>query len=142
MHHPSVLLKRRGLPVHEFDPLERDLRPALTQAEQRRLARPARQGDMGGGRTPTLASAPYFERHVVMSDERVTVKILITSPPAPPGAKVPRLRETKPTKGAEKRLVHALHGSHKRFTFRFERWTNGNNTFNSDALSERFGAKA
>lgn len=53
-HYPTVFLKMTGLRVPEFDQLVRDLLPAFTAAETQRLARPNRQREAGGGRTPDL----------------------------------------------------------------------------------------
>ena len=52
--HPTVFLKMTGLHVSEFDALVRDVLPAFVAAETRRLERPKRQREPGGGRTPDL----------------------------------------------------------------------------------------
>ena len=45
-----------GLSVREFDSLAEEVLPLIAKADRRRLdeARPQRQREMGGGRTPTL----------------------------------------------------------------------------------------
>lgn len=51
---PAVFLKMTGLHVPEFDRLVRDLLPTFTTAEARRLQRPKRQREPGGGRRAEL----------------------------------------------------------------------------------------
>lgn len=52
--HPTVFLKLTGLRVAEFDRLVRDLLPAFAAAETRRLQRPQRRREPGGGRSAEL----------------------------------------------------------------------------------------
>jgi hypothetical protein len=52
--YPTVFLKMTGLHVPEFDQLMRDVLPAFTAAEERRLQRPQRQREPGGGRSAEL----------------------------------------------------------------------------------------
>jgi hypothetical protein len=53
-HYPTVFLKMTGLRVAEFDALVGDVLPQLIAAEEKRLERPDRQRDMGGGRSSDL----------------------------------------------------------------------------------------
>jgi len=53
-HYPTVFLKMTGLHVAEFDVLVKDILPAITIAEERRLHRRQRQREAGGGRTAAL----------------------------------------------------------------------------------------
>lgn len=53
-HHPNVFLKMTGLRVNEFDTLVDDLLPKWADAQHKRLSRPDRQRDIGGGRNPKL----------------------------------------------------------------------------------------
>lgn len=53
-HYPTVILKMTGLHVAEFDVLVKDILPAFTRAEERRLHRAQRQREAGGGRRAAL----------------------------------------------------------------------------------------
>jgi len=52
--HPTVFLKMTGLRVNEFDALIDDVLPEFVQAEHKRLERPNRQRQIGGGRDAKL----------------------------------------------------------------------------------------
>lgn len=53
-HYPTVFLKMTGLRVAEFNALVDEVLPQFIHAEGKRLERPDRQRDIGGGRTPDL----------------------------------------------------------------------------------------
>lgn len=53
-HYPTVFLKMTGLRVAEFNGLVDEVLPEFIQAEGKRLERPNRQRDVGGGRPPDL----------------------------------------------------------------------------------------
>jgi hypothetical protein len=52
--HPTVFLKMTGLRLNEFDALIDEMLPQFVEVEQKRLQRPDRQRQIGGGRTPEL----------------------------------------------------------------------------------------
>jgi hypothetical protein len=54
--YPKIFKKMTGLSVKEFDDLVDDVLPQFRQAEERRLDRPDRQRDLGGGRKASLGA--------------------------------------------------------------------------------------
>jgi len=52
---PKIFLTMTGLHLNEFDELVREVEPLYQAAEQKRLSRPDRQRDVGGGDHPDLS---------------------------------------------------------------------------------------
>lgn len=52
---PKIFLTMRGLHLNEFDELVREVEPRYPAAEPKRVSRPDRQRDVGGGDHPDLS---------------------------------------------------------------------------------------
>jgi hypothetical protein len=63
--YPNVFMKMTGLRIGEYDAWLREVLPMYQQAEQKRLARPNRQREQGGGRDASLSEAEQILLTVV-----------------------------------------------------------------------------